>query len=513
MKITKRCSNCGKDIVRVKSEFRNKNQYCCIECEKEFKHNLYYEIRKCEICDNEYECRKSSTQRFCNIECQGKWQSTQLRELNPRFRSKKIKCEWCGNSHYKKMYKIENGQHCFCSNKCRQEWHKNIWSQVDENKNAQREVAINMLENGQFSHTETGCQIIVNSMLDDLSVEFINEKNIDNYYTVDNYLTEYNLIIEVMGTYWHTDPRKYKEINYKTQLNRISKDKAKHTHIKNKYNIDILYLWENDILNNSKMCEKLIIDYINNKGILDNYHSFNYEKENKSLKPYQEWDIKDIYSITNLKLKELISKKQQDKWKIYNCEYCGKECEELISHYNTKKTHCCSRECSHKLQSVDSIEVKCENCNQIFNVKPYVYKLNKSKQFCCSKNCRTEYLKKRKRVVFNCDYCGKENSKILSNYNKSKNNHFCDLTCMQNYKESKKSIKIPKPLGKPVEIFKDGVSLGIFPNCAELGRQSEELFGIKLSSSKISLVCTGKKLQYKSFTFKYVEDSNNQQST
>lgn len=56
---------------------------------------------------------------------------------------------------------------------------------------------------------------------------------------------------------------------------------------------------------------------------------------------------------------------------------------------------------------------------------------------------------------------------------------------------------------KTVEIFKDGISLGIFPSCAELERQSEKLFGVRLTVSKISLVCLGKKSQYKGYTFKY----------
>ncbi|EGT3618567.1 hypothetical protein FJ641_04030 [Clostridium perfringens] len=58
---------------------------------------------------------------------------------------------------------------------------------------------------------------------------------------------------------------------------------------------------------------------------------------------------------------------------------------------------------------------------------------------------------------------------------------------------------------KKVEIFKAGSSLGIFNSVTELERKSEELFGIKLINSNISMVSTGKKRQYKGFTFKYVD--------
>lgn len=61
--------------------------------------------------------------------------------------------------------------------------------------------------------------------------------------------------------------------------------------------------------------------------------------------------------------------------------------------------------------------------------------------------------------------------------------------------------------GCPVEIFKDGISLGIFPSCAELSRKSKELFGIKLNNSSISLVASGKqKSPYKGFIFKYINE-------
>ena len=57
---------------------------------------------------------------------------------------------------------------------------------------------------------------------------------------------------------------------------------------------------------------------------------------------------------------------------------------------------------------------------------------------------------------------------------------------------------------KPVEIFKDGESLGVFPSCMELERQSEELFNVKLLNRGIGEVCRGEKPQYKGFTFRYV---------
>jgi hypothetical protein len=57
---------------------------------------------------------------------------------------------------------------------------------------------------------------------------------------------------------------------------------------------------------------------------------------------------------------------------------------------------------------------------------------------------------------------------------------------------------------KSVEIFKDGISKGIFPSCAELSRQSENLFGVKLNAINIAQVCRNEKKSHKGYTFNFV---------
>ena len=56
---------------------------------------------------------------------------------------------------------------------------------------------------------------------------------------------------------------------------------------------------------------------------------------------------------------------------------------------------------------------------------------------------------------------------------------------------------------KPIEIFKNNKSIGIFPSALELQRKSEGLFGIKLHNSSISNACRNNK-PYKGYTFKYI---------
>ena len=127
---------------------------------------------------------------------------------------------------------------------------------------------------------------------------------------IDNYLNDYNLMIEVQGDYWHVNPIIYncngRFIN-NTQIKDIIQDKKKHTYVKNT-GIEILYIWESDIKNNVDLCEKLILNYIDKHGILENYNSFNWFISNGSLNlkkdilhSYQELPYSETKKIIKIK--------------------------------------------------------------------------------------------------------------------------------------------------------------------------------------------------------------------
>lgn len=393
----RKCIECGNEFHCSK---RDKKKFCCKECELNYKYKQSHENRICESCGEEFECVKSSKKRFCNTTCQSKWQSTYSHILNPRIRETEIKCEWCGNKYKEWDYKIKAEQHNFCREKCRQEWFAKDYSQRESTKIASQSRAINMLEEGFFNQTDTRCQKVVDKILSNNNIAYINEKGYDNIFAVDNYLTDYNLIIEVMGTYWHTDPRKYKTIGYDMQVDRIRRDKAKHSYFRNNHNIEVLYLWEEDIMNNSPLCKELIKEYIDNKGKLVDYQSFNYILKNNKLElieniiiPYSEFKAEELNEIIDLSVKQQMSRKQEDKWTKYNCETCGKECEELTSHYKLHDHHYCSQECTNKNRRV---EVECKQCGKSFIISKSRYDNEPLKEFACSRECLFIYKKQHK---------------------------------------------------------------------------------------------------------------------
>lgn len=71
-------------------------------------------------------------------------------------------------------------------------------------------------------------------------------------------------------------------------------------------------------------------------------------------------------------------------------------------------------------------------------------------------------------------------------------------------KEMAKHNTLNNKASKPIEIFKNGESLGIFPSCSELERQSEKLFGVKLYQCNILYKFYSDIKQYKGFNFKRI---------
>ena len=281
------CDYCHKMFYRRayhidRQNSRKQNKFCSVECEMNYKSEQAREIRICEVCGKEFECKKKSEQRFCSYECQNKWQTTIVGEANPNFKQELATCTYCNKPFYAKLYKLNSGQKLFCSVDCRRNWFAEIYSQSEEVKEFHRKKIIEGFKEGKYSKLDTTPQIIVNNILDNNNIAYEREHDL-TYYSIDNFLIDSGLIIEVMGDYWHCNHIKYNGFKYDSQKEAIRKDKAKHTYIKKYCDVEVLYLWEYDIINNKELCEKLILEYIKKNGKLQNYHSFNYVLDNNIL--------------------------------------------------------------------------------------------------------------------------------------------------------------------------------------------------------------------------------------
>ena len=277
-----KCDWCGKLIYRTAYRYnKHDRHFCSNKCQALKRESETYERRTCEICGRDMYVRKSLSQRFCSDECQNAWQRSRVNFENPKFEGGALKCEWCGKEFIVGKYRLEHGSK-LCSNECRRAWFANVWSQSESWKDESKRRAASLLQHNSVI-TQTRPQVIANAILDELGITYVNEKPFV-YYSVDNYLPEQNLIIEVMGDYWHCSPIRYKEPKNDKQRHIISRDKAKHTFLRDRYGIEVLYLWESDLLNDAEKCKAIISEYVGQTGRLSNYHSFNYNYDDNILK-------------------------------------------------------------------------------------------------------------------------------------------------------------------------------------------------------------------------------------
>ena len=358
MEILMECKWCGKEFSKTPLKDQE-NYFCCHDCSTKYhaqERTKPLMIVNCAYCGEEFERKEQNKKKiYCSDECRAKGFNIKVSgENNVKWVERLIiDCDWCGKEVAITENRYNKSTNHFCSDNCRNEYHTNVFSQTDEWKEFMRIETVNRLSNGVFSHTNTTPQIIVDNILNELDIENENEYNC-KYYAIDNYLNDSNLMIEVMGSFWHTDHRVFDKINYLSQATGISKDKSKHTYIKKYYGIEILYLWEYDIGTNQELCKQLIQLYIKNKGILNNYHSFNYHLNNDNILtlnsnidvPYMDYDIEELNIIVDLSVKEAKSQYQPEKHITYECDECGKKSSSLLVSYSKSEHHFCSNVCN-----------------------------------------------------------------------------------------------------------------------------------------------------------------------
>lgn len=120
-------------------------------------------------------------------------------------------------------------------------------SYSQESRDKMRKSALKRIEQGNFKFTNTKPHIEFCKILDILHIKHSKEYIYGNY-AFDVHLSEYNILIEVDGDYYHCNPVKYINgpIN-NVQRRTIIKDSRKSLFCKEN-NITLLRFWESDIL-------------------------------------------------------------------------------------------------------------------------------------------------------------------------------------------------------------------------------------------------------------------------
>lgn len=109
------CKNCGKEFYRKPSQVKNvKNHFCSIECKQKYIKLDLFKV-SCQNCGKEIELSKYRISRskynYCSRQCQNEYQA--------RNKPKNlVKCEYCGKEFHKKPSQVKKSKHHYCSKYC-----------------------------------------------------------------------------------------------------------------------------------------------------------------------------------------------------------------------------------------------------------------------------------------------------------------------------------------------------------------------------------------------------------
>lgn len=312
------CKYCSSEILRIKTRVNSgENHFCSKNCADKYKIGksnisiMNGSVVNCHTCGDSFYLAKyrieSQDKYFCSNSCRLVWTKTdEFKVAMSVFKrdQNKIKnfCVLCNKETYKYPSAIR-GDVVLCSSECRNEYlklhnpnptkekvevscytckkikyvhesvfNKNKYFFCSHDCYQQRRMEIS-----DFKNTGTSIHVKINNLLDSMRINYKNEKGF-GYYSMDIYLPDYHLGIEIMGDYWHASPVRYnciEDLN-DIQTKNIKKDSRKRKYIENKYNTKILYLWEKDINKNLFLCERLISLFIDNPSNLEDYNSYNY---------------------------------------------------------------------------------------------------------------------------------------------------------------------------------------------------------------------------------------------
>jgi len=139
----------------------------------------------------------------------------------------------------RKTFNSTETKKCFCSPKCRKPFLGKKHSEKSIEKI--REASIKQKKRGLITEDTKPERMVENYLLFN-NILYVKQFKY-KYGIADFWLPEDNIIIEVLGNYWHSLPEK------------IEKDKKKISYLKNK-GFDVIVMWESDIKN--KGCGALL---------------------------------------------------------------------------------------------------------------------------------------------------------------------------------------------------------------------------------------------------------------
>ena len=257
-----KCDYCGKTFKKKKSYIK-KHNFCSRKCYGEFR-KIYYVGEKvhnskprntyyCANCNKEIQMLESTARYkkniFCSKQCRFEYDSKVYKGVgNPNYKKGNIKinCLNCGKEFERPAYQENRAK--YCSKKCKDEYWSKVLSKTKEHRERLilQGIKAKKTQKNKFTKPEK----IVYDYLNKNGIECIPQYPMYNMFVVDFFIPSLNIVIEVLGDYWHGNPSKYSfaELS-ETQLKHQKKDKIKKDFLLSKGH-NVYMIWENDIYKN-----------------------------------------------------------------------------------------------------------------------------------------------------------------------------------------------------------------------------------------------------------------------
>lgn len=285
------CAICYDTIKQIKKEYGGNGVYCKAAFIKHLKqkHNIgpedYFEVYcniirpicKCGICEQKTDFIKSGSKWFWSkYKCgrypgQQKW-SREAKESrkgrnNPMYginawnkgltKENNEILKSISNKHIGKLVSEQTKIKQSESAKNRQiHGHTGI-KHSEESKEKMRQNTLLMIKQGKFKQNKSKCYLEFKKILEELNILFEEEYKV-NYWSIDFWLKDYNIFIEVDGDYWHSNPKFYPN-GPKTHSQKINKENdVRKNHYFNQHNLILYRFWECDILNNPQEIKDIL---------------------------------------------------------------------------------------------------------------------------------------------------------------------------------------------------------------------------------------------------------------
>jgi very-short-patch-repair endonuclease len=245
----RKCIKCNSELIRNKKEQTNVfkfRKYCSFFCYKGT--SLIGKKtgidKKCGFCAKDIYVKKSMIKEvnFCNSECHNLYQGRNKVSYNCKICSKEFKVSPINAKRRKPTY---------CSIVCRNlcaDWKFNCV--ITNNVNLQNNKAPTKLEVEGYK------------ILDEIGYPYEKQYPIENKFTVDSFLTDFKLVIQFDGDYWHGLKKDKNGDLDKRQKKRVALDKSQDGYMK-KLSYNILRFWEHEIHNDRINVMKRILNEIN----------------------------------------------------------------------------------------------------------------------------------------------------------------------------------------------------------------------------------------------------------